>query len=126
MIDNALSAANTLCPKLDFFLLQTGGKVNWVVLLPRVFANLSQGYGILGYGFPPAPWKEDLPRMPEPFASKIFNYKQFDKMVEHAGHGSWKWSESRASFLVRSKFTTFLKRVLMWLTWDLAGLRSSP
>ncbi|KAL6408614.1 hypothetical protein AUP68_07558 [Ilyonectria robusta] len=83
MIDNALSAANTLCPKLDFFLLQTGGK----------------GYGILGYGFPPAPWKEDLPRMPEPFASKIFNYKQFDKMVEHAGHGSWKWSESRASFL---------------------------
>ncbi|KAK1474775.1 SirQ [Colletotrichum cuscutae] len=56
IIDNGLTAVKHLCPNLEIVSLQTGGK----------------GYGILGFGWPPAPWKEDLARLPEPYASKIF------------------------------------------------------
>ncbi|KAK0368905.1 hypothetical protein CLIM01_13738 [Colletotrichum limetticola] len=56
IIDNGLAAVKHLCPNLDIVSLQTGGK----------------GYGIVGFGWPPAPWKEDLARLPEPYASKIF------------------------------------------------------
>ncbi|KAI0534958.1 hypothetical protein GGR58DRAFT_519771 [Xylaria digitata] len=83
IIDNALKAIDKLCPKLKFFVLQTGGK----------------GYGTVGAGWPPAPWKEDLPRLPQPYASKIFYYAQYDVMVKHAAKSSWKWSEIRPSFL---------------------------
>ncbi|KAK1470025.1 hypothetical protein CMEL01_01792 [Colletotrichum melonis] len=56
IIDNGLAAVKHLCPNLDIVSLQTGGK----------------GYGIVGFGWPPAPWKEDPARLPEPYASKIF------------------------------------------------------
>ncbi|KAK1477292.1 hypothetical protein CTAM01_15216 [Colletotrichum tamarilloi] len=56
IIDNGLAAVKHLCPNLEIVSLQTGGK----------------GYGIVGFGWPPGPWKEDLARLPEPYASKIF------------------------------------------------------
>ncbi|KAH6981575.1 hypothetical protein BKA56DRAFT_484856 [Ilyonectria sp. MPI-CAGE-AT-0026] len=77
IVDNALVAVNKLCPNLRF------------------------GYGAAGHPFPPAPWKEDLPRLPEPFASDIFYYAQYDVVAKHAAQNSWKWSEIRPSFLVR-------------------------
>ncbi|KAH9232369.1 hypothetical protein K456DRAFT_37604 [Colletotrichum gloeosporioides 23] len=83
IVDNALKAANVLCPNISFVSLQTGGK----------------GYGMVGHGWPPAPWKETLPRMPEPYASKIFYYTQHDVVVRHAAASSWKWAEIRSSFL---------------------------
>ncbi|KAH7018768.1 hypothetical protein EDB80DRAFT_699362 [Ilyonectria destructans] len=83
IVDNALVAVNKLCSKLRFVTLQTGGK----------------GYGAAGHPFPPAPWKENLPRLPEPFASDVFYYAQYDVVARHAARNSWKWSEIRPSFL---------------------------
>ncbi|KAK7442900.1 hypothetical protein Landi51_09448 [Colletotrichum acutatum] len=53
IVNNALTAVKDLCPNLKFVSLQTGGK----------------GYGTVGYGWPPAPWKEDLARLPEPYGA---------------------------------------------------------
>ncbi|KAK2767162.1 hypothetical protein CKAH01_15354 [Colletotrichum kahawae] len=85
IVDNALVAVNILCPNVKFVSLQTGGK--------------HHGYGMVGHGWPPAPWKETLPRMPEPYASKIFYYAQHDVVARHAAASSWKWAEIRPSFL---------------------------
>ncbi|KAK7420778.1 hypothetical protein QQX98_002582 [Neonectria punicea] len=86
ILENALLAVSRLCSEMRFFTLQTGGK----------------GYGAAGHPFPPAPWKEDLPRLPEPFASDIFYYAQYDIVAKHAARKSWKWSEIRPSYLVRT------------------------
>ncbi|KAF4883145.1 Short chain dehydrogenase sirQ [Colletotrichum fructicola] len=83
IVDNALMAVNVLCPNVNFVSLQTGGK----------------GYGMVGHGWPPAPWKETLPRIPEPYASKIFYYAQHYVVARHAAASSWKWAEIRPSFL---------------------------
>ncbi|KAF5502419.1 Short chain dehydrogenase sirR [Colletotrichum aenigma] len=83
IVDNALKAVNVLCPNISFVSLQTGGK----------------GYGMVRHGWPPAPWKETLPRMLEPYASKIFYYTQHDVVARHAAASSWEWLEIRPSFL---------------------------
>lgn len=101
LVDNALKAIDKLCPMLKFFVLQTGGKVG--KHNDRAIGHLAdrqKGYGTMEVGFPPAPWKEDLPRLPEPYGSKIFYNAQYDLMVQHAAKSSWKWSEIRPSFLV--------------------------
>lgn len=38
--------------------------------------------------------------MPEPYASDIFYYAQYDVVARHAAESSWKWSEIRPSYLV--------------------------
>ncbi|KAF3069710.1 3-oxo-Delta(4,5)-steroid 5-beta-reductase [Daldinia childiae] len=83
LVDHALLALKKLCPRMKFFTLQTGGK----------------GYATAGVPWPPAPWKEDLPRLPEPYASKIFYYAVYDVMIRHAAGSSWQWSEIRPSYL---------------------------
>ncbi|KXH25574.1 hypothetical protein CNYM01_00355 [Colletotrichum nymphaeae SA-01] len=93
IVDNALAAVKSLCPKLKFVSLQTGGK----------------GYGTVGYGWPPAPWKEDLARLPEPYASKIFYYAQYDVVARHATDSSWKWTEVRPSFLSLGLYLSFYR-----------------
>lgn len=102
IVDNALVAVNKLCPNLRFVTLQTGGKVREFLHVCLIVADTEKGYGAAGHPFPPAPWKEDLPRLPEPFASDIFYYAQCDVVAKHAAQNSWKWSEIRPSFLVRS------------------------
>ncbi|KPM39559.1 hypothetical protein AK830_g6999 [Neonectria ditissima] len=64
-----------------------------------VFGASGIGYAVAGHPFPPTPWKEDLPRVPEPFASDIFYYAQYDIVAKHAAQNSWKWSEIRPSYL---------------------------
>ncbi|KAK1725203.1 uncharacterized protein BDZ83DRAFT_719430 [Colletotrichum acutatum] len=84
IVNNALTAVKDLCPNLKFVSLQTGGK----------------GYGTVGYGWPPAPWKEDLARLPEPYASKIFYLPQCDVVARHATDSLWKWTDVRPSLLL--------------------------
>ncbi|KAI6754847.1 hypothetical protein HG530_012599 [Fusarium avenaceum] len=53
---------------------------------------LNKGYGTVGDGWPPEPWEEDIPRMPEPFASEIFYYAQYDVVAKPAADRFWECS----------------------------------
>ncbi|KAF6837956.1 sirq protein [Colletotrichum musicola] len=81
LIRRAVSAVENLSPNLEFVVLPTGTKA----------------YGVhLGEKFPFAqdlPLRESLPRIPEPYASKMFYYHQTDMLSEMAKGKSWTWSE---------------------------------
>ncbi|KAI9729776.1 MAG: hypothetical protein M1818_008390 [Claussenomyces sp. TS43310] len=86
ILENAIDALEELCPKLQFFTLQTGGK----------------GYGI---EFPeqlkiPVPTPESMPRIPQPFADDIFYYAQYDLLLAKSENKSWKFCEIRPDVIV--------------------------
>ena len=76
-----------LCPNLQFWTLQTGGKAYGVE-----FVDKSIDYN--------PPLKESMPRIPEPYASNIFYYSQYDKMVEMSEGKSWKFCEIRPDAII--------------------------
>ncbi|KAM0489474.1 hypothetical protein ACHAP8_012537 [Fusarium lateritium] len=86
LLENAVRAVEKVSPNLEVFILQTGGK----------------GYGL---EFPKevkisTPVKESHSRIPEPWASKIFYYTQYD-LLKSLSHGKkWTFSEIRLDGIV--------------------------
>ncbi|KAK0777664.1 hypothetical protein LTR75_015888 [Friedmanniomyces endolithicus] len=60
ILTNAVGTCEIVCPKMQFFTLQTGGKAYGVEFSDKVPYN--------------PPLSESLPRIPEPYASNIFYY----------------------------------------------------
>jgi hypothetical protein len=75
-----------LCPDLKFWTLQTGGKAYGVEFLPHVPYN--------------PPLKESTPRAPEPYASKIFYYGQYDALQKLSAGKGWSFVEIRPDAVV--------------------------
>lgn len=86
LLNVAVRAVERVSPNFKVVILQTGGK----------------GYGL---EFPKEvkiqpPLKEDCPRIPEPYASKIFYYTQYDLLTELSRGKSWTFSEVRPDGVV--------------------------
>ncbi|KAK7230080.1 hypothetical protein V2G26_002250 [Clonostachys chloroleuca] len=82
----AVEAVEKVAPEFKVLILQTGGK----------------GYGL---EFPKdvkiqPPLKEDCPRIPEPWASKIFYYNQYDLLKDLSRGKKWTFSEIRPDGIV--------------------------
>ncbi|KAH6974669.1 hypothetical protein EDB80DRAFT_830835 [Ilyonectria destructans] len=79
LLDAAVRAVEKTSPKLQVVIIQTGGK----------------GYGLelpKEVGIHP-PLAENCPRIPEPWASKIFYYNQYDLLKELSKGKRWTFSE---------------------------------
>lgn len=86
LLKNSVEALESLAPNLQSVILQTGGK----------------GYGLefpKEVGVNP-PLKEDMPRIPEPWCSKIFYYTQYDLLQEMSKGKKWTFSEIRPDGIV--------------------------
>ncbi|KAJ4988909.1 sirq protein [Stagonosporopsis vannaccii] len=86
LLDTALRAIEQVSPVLKKVILQTGGK----------------GYGL---EFPDkltisTPLREDMPRIPEPYASRIFYYSQHDLLVELSKGKDWTFTEVRPDGII--------------------------
>ncbi|KAF2008563.1 hypothetical protein BU24DRAFT_474988, partial [Aaosphaeria arxii CBS 175.79] len=82
----AVEAVEQVSSKLKTIILQTGGK----------------GYGLefpKEVGIHP-PLREDMPRIPEPYASKIFYYTQYDLLAKLSEGKAWTFSEVRPDGIV--------------------------
>ncbi|KAK5692325.1 hypothetical protein LTR17_025375 [Elasticomyces elasticus] len=86
LLDNAIRAVEMVAPSLTSVILQTGGK----------------GYGLefpKEVGIHP-PLAETCPRIPEPWASRIFYYNQYDLLTQLSAGKSWTFSEVRPDGIV--------------------------
>ncbi|KAJ4256915.1 hypothetical protein NW762_009011 [Fusarium torreyae] len=86
LLEVAVRAVEKVSPKFEVFILQTGGK----------------GYGL---EFPKEvnispPLKETHPRIPEPWASKIFYYTQYDLLKDLSKGKKWTFTEIRPDGIV--------------------------
>lgn len=81
-----MNAVESLCPNLKFWTLQTGGKAYGIEFLPNVPWN--------------PPNKESAPRVPEPYASKIFYYGQYDALQKLSHGKNWSFVEIRPDAIV--------------------------
>ncbi|CAH0028169.1 unnamed protein product [Clonostachys rhizophaga] len=86
ILEVAIQAAEKAAPNLKTFILQTGGN----------------GYGL---EFPDqvqikTPLSESFPRIPEPWASKVFYYAQHDLLVAASRNKKWTFSEIRPEVIV--------------------------
>jgi hypothetical protein len=71
-------------------------------LIRGLLTNSCQSYGLEfpnEVGVHP-PLREDMPRIPEPYASKIFYYTQYDLLTELSKGKSWTFSEVRPDGIV--------------------------
>jgi len=88
LLQTAVEAITLLCPNLEFWTLQSGGKA----------------YGVEFYGQPGIEWivplTEKAPRIPEPYASNIFYYPQVDFLNSITTSTSWKFCEIRPDIIV--------------------------
>ncbi|KDQ62242.1 hypothetical protein JAAARDRAFT_30126 [Jaapia argillacea MUCL 33604] len=86
-VRHGIGAIDSLASEsLKFVVLQTGGKAYGVQYQEYVEVN--------------APLKEESPRVPEPFASKIFYYGQVDALRELSKDKKWSWAEVRPDVIV--------------------------
>lgn len=86
LLDTAIRAIEQVSPALKIVVLQTGGK----------------GYGL---EFPDkltisTPLHENMPRIPEPYASRIFYYSQYDLLVELSKGKNWTFTEVRPDGII--------------------------
>ncbi|KAJ4346138.1 hypothetical protein N0V95_005691 [Ascochyta clinopodiicola] len=86
LLDTAIRAIEKVSPNLKIVVLQTGGK----------------GYGL---EFPDKvtispPLCENMPRIPEPYASRIFYYTQYDMLSELSQGKKWTFTEVRPDGIV--------------------------
>ena len=88
MLDNAVKAVTSLCPNLQFWALQTGGKAYGV-----------EFYGQKGVEYIP-PLKETASRIPEPYASNIFYYPQYDLLKAASEGKAWSFCEVRPDLII--------------------------
>ena len=84
---NAVQVVERLCPNLQFWTLQTGGKAYGVEFIDK------------GIDYNP-PLKETMPRIAEPYASNIFYYAQYDTMKRLSEGKRWKFCEIRPDAIV--------------------------
>jgi len=87
ILETAIQAVEKVCPKLQFWNLQTGGGVYGFDLADKV-------------GLPKTPCKESSPRIPEPFASQNMYYAQYDALAQLAEGKAWTFAEVRPDSLV--------------------------
>ncbi|KAI0311216.1 hypothetical protein OF83DRAFT_1177797 [Amylostereum chailletii] len=94
LVDTALSALKVTSPHMTHFAFQTGGKY----------------YGMHLVGESPfprqTPIKESRPRIPEPWASRTFYYRQLDIIAKHARDAPWTWNEVRPDAILGYAPTT--------------------
>lgn len=83
---NAVGAVEICCPNLTFFTLQTGGKAYGVEFHDQVPYN--------------PPLREDMPRIPDPYAQNIFYYGQYDIMTRASAGKPWTFCEIRPDAIV--------------------------
>ncbi|KAF1365620.1 hypothetical protein EJ07DRAFT_170305 [Lizonia empirigonia] len=86
LLDTAIRAIEQVSLKLKMVVLQTGGK----------------GYGL---EFPDKvsispPLREDMPRIPEPYADRIFYYTQYDLLTKLSRDKDWTFAEVRPDGIV--------------------------
>lgn len=86
ILKNALEAVTECCPDLQFWSLQTGGKAYGIEFTDHIDFKV--------------PSKETDPRIPEPYASKIFYYPQTDLVAAASKDKSWGWAEIRPDVIV--------------------------
>lgn len=82
ILENALLAVERLCPNLQVWIFQTGGK--------------SYGFEFANkIGVSETPLKESYSRIPEPYASNIMYYAQYDLLEKLSRGKKWKFVEVR-------------------------------
>jgi hypothetical protein len=86
LLDTAIRAVEQVSTALKMVVLQTGGK----------------GYGL---EFPDklsieTPLREDMSRIPEPYASKIFYYSQYDTLADLSRNKKWTFTEVRPDGII--------------------------
>lgn len=88
MLQKAITAVDRLSPRLEFVVLQTGGKYYGCHLLdkrPREHFKL--------------PLSESLPRLSPP-NDKLFYYPQLDWLQSYAADKKWNWNEPRPDLII--------------------------
>lgn len=86
LLDTAIRAIEQVSPALKMVVLQTGGKGYGLEFPDKVSIN--------------PPLRENMPRIPEPYASKIFYYTQFDLLAELSKGKHWTFAEVRPDGIV--------------------------
>ncbi|KAL4881842.1 hypothetical protein BJY04DRAFT_188185 [Aspergillus karnatakaensis] len=88
LLRTAITAMSTASKSLKTVILQTGGKAYGVEWPDKIPIN--------------PPLREDFPRVPEPYASKVFYYTQYDVLKELSSQPgcTWTFSEIRPDGIV--------------------------
>ncbi|KAK4901421.1 hypothetical protein LTR49_027275 [Elasticomyces elasticus] len=86
MLKTAVGAVEICCPDLRFITLNTGGKTYGVEFIPDVPYH--------------PPLLETSPRIPEPYASHVFYYAQYDILSTASEGKSWQFCEIRPDGIV--------------------------
>ncbi|KAK4556486.1 hypothetical protein LTR86_006630 [Recurvomyces mirabilis] len=86
ILTNAVGTCEVCCPNMMYFTLQTGGKAYGVEFNDKVPYN--------------PPHSESTPRIPEPYASNIFYYEQYDIMKRASEAKPWTFCEIRPDAIV--------------------------
>ena len=109
ILENAVQAVENLCPNLLFWTFQTGRKVLIFLLSNLPSEELYKEHGPLQwYGFDFAdkigvlkpPNKESNPRIPDPYASSIMYYAQYDALQKLSKDKKWSFAEIRPDGIV--------------------------
>ncbi|KAK2745563.1 hypothetical protein FQN57_003688 [Myotisia sp. PD_48] len=88
LIEQAITSVDQLSSNLKFVVLPTGTKAYGVHLIDK-------------FPFPnQLPLDEELPRIPEPYASDMFYYNQIDMLTSLSQGKSWTWCEVRPDIVV--------------------------
>ncbi|EON67348.1 hypothetical protein W97_06601 [Coniosporium apollinis CBS 100218] len=86
LLERAVTAVENLSKNLKYVVLPTGTKAYGVHLIDK-------------FPFTP-PLAENLPRIPEPYASEMFYYNQLDMLASLAKGKQWTWCEVRPDVVV--------------------------
>jgi hypothetical protein len=81
LLSQAISAIENISKNLKFVVLPTGTKAYGVHLIDK-FPFSKQ-----------LPLSEELPRIPEPYASEMFYYNQTDYLIKACEGKAWTWCE---------------------------------
>lgn len=94
------------CPDFQFWTLQTGGKAYGVELLDK------------GIKYNP-PLKESAPPIPEPWASNVFYYAQYDTVKQLSEGKRWEFCEIRPDafigFVPQNNAMNLVQAIGLWL-----------
>jgi len=88
LLERAVTAVEHLSKNLKFVVLPTGSKAYGAHLID-LFPFKDN-----------LPLTEDLPRIPEPYASQMFYYTQVDFLNKHCAGKEWSWCEVRPDVIV--------------------------